>query len=534
MDQKQGLFSQLKHDLPAGVVVFLVALPLCLGIAVASGAPPFSGLIAGIVGGTVVALASGSPLGVSGPAAGLAVIVLNAIIDLEAFDVFLLAVVIAGVIQFVLGILKAGVIGYYFPSAVIKGMLAGIGIYIFLKQLPYVIGYAIGPESDLTLTGGNIFIQLYNMFGEITTGAGQITLGAIVISTISLAILILWEQPFMKKLGFTSIIQGPLVVVVLGIVLYEVFQGGTMALLPKQLVTIPVSEGIGDLVGFLTFPDFSQITNPQVWIVGATIAVVASLETLLCVEATDKLDPQRRVTPTNRELLAQGAGNFASGLIGGLPVTQVIVRSSANIQSGGKTKMSAFFHGILLLVCVITIPNVINRIPYASLAAILLVVGFKLAKPAVFKQMYKLGWSQLIPFLVTIIGILLTDLLVGIGLGLAVAIVQILWNNYKLPYHFDPKTYVAGEPILIQLSEDVSFLNKAAIQNTLETVPNGAHVIVDATNARTVHPDILEIFENFKYHGNLRNVTLEVKGIDDTTSIFKGSPLGGLRESMRV
>jgi MFS superfamily sulfate permease-like transporter len=528
MKEKQGLFSQLKYDLPAGVVVFLVALPLCLGIALASGAPPFSGLIAGIVGGTLVALLSGSPLGVSGPAAGLAVIVLNAIADLGAFETFLLAVVIAGVLQFLLGVLRAGIIGYYFPSAVIKGMLAGIGLLIILKQLPHLVGYDADPEGDFAfnqIDGENTFSELLNMFDLATPGA-------MIISALGLAILILWERPFMKKLGFTNIIQGPLVTVVMGIVLYEVFQGSSLALLSEQLVTIPVAESFSGFLGFFTFPDFTQILRVDVWITAITIAVVASLETLLCVEATDKLDPQRRVTPTNRELLAQGAGNFASGMIGGLPVTQVIVRSSANIQSGGKTKMAAFFHGILLLVCVVTIPAIINRIPYAALAAILMIVGFKLAKPAVFKQMYNLGWSQFIPFMVTIVGILLTDLLIGIGLGLAVAIIQILWNNYKLPYHFDPKTYKVGEPILIQLSEDVSFLNKAAIQHTLETVPDGAHVIIDASNARTVHPDILEIFENFKYHGDLRNVTLDVKGIKDSTSIFKGSPLGGLKDTV--
>lgn len=531
MSQNQGLFSQLKYDIPSGIVVFLVALPLCLGIAVASGAPPFSGIIAGIVGGTIVALASGSPLGVSGPAAGLAVIVLNAIVDLGAFEIFLVAVVLGGVIQILLGILRAGVIGYYFPSAVIKGMLAGIGILIALKQLPHIVGYDADPEGDFAFNqvdGQNTFSELWNMIDYATPGA-------IIIGFLGLGILILWERPFMKRLSFTRIIQGPLVVVIVGLVLQYVFRGTSNALLPEQLVTIPVvSEQADGLRGLLTFPDFSAIGNRQVWIVAFTLAIVASLETLLCVEATDKLDPQRRVTPTNRELLAQGAGNMVSGMIGGLPVTQVIVRSSANIQSGGKTKMAAFFHGILLIVSVLTIPLVINQIPYAALAAILLLVGYKLARPAVFKQMYKLGWSQFVPFIVTIVGIVLTDLLVGIGLGLAVAIVLILWNNYRVPYHFDPDSYEPGKPIHITLSEDVSFLNKAAIQHALELVPDGAHVIVDAGKAKSVHPDILEIFEDFRYHGDLRNVKLELRGFEGTPAMSSGTGVKNLTSAVQA
>ena len=530
MSQKSGLFSHLKSDLPSSIVVFLVALPLCLGIALASGAPPFSGLIAGIVGGIIVALLSGSPLGVSGPAAGLAVIVLNAITDLGAFNIFLLSVVIAGALQILLGVLRAGVIGYYFPSAVIKGMLAGIGILIALKQLPHLIGYDRDPEGDFAFNqvdGRNTFSELWYMFESATPGA-------ILIGFLGLAILILWEQPFMNRLSFTKIIKGPLVVVVMGVVLYTVFQGTSMALLDDQLVRIPVASNFDEFLGLFTLPDFSQIGNRQVWIVAGTIAVVASLETLLCVEATDKLDPQRRVTPTNRELLAQGAGNMVSGMIGGLPLTQVIVRSSANIQSGGKTKMAAFFHGILLLVSVVTIPTWINKIPYAALAAILLLVGYKLARPAVFKQMYQLGWSQFVPFIVTIVGIVLTDLLIGIGLGLAVAIILILWNNYKVPYHFDPSSYQPGKPIHITLSEDVSFLNKAAIQHTLETVPDGAHVIIDAGKAKTVHPDILEIFENFRYHGNLRDVSLELRGFEGAPAMSKGTPVKDLQSAVAV
>ncbi|MEL7160495.1 MAG: SulP family inorganic anion transporter [Bacteroidota bacterium] len=493
----KGFFSHLNKDFPAAIVVFLVALPLCLGIALASGAPLFSGIIAGIVGGTIVALLSGSPLGVSGPAAGLAVIVLNAIQDLGAYETFLMAVVLAGVFQALLGVLKAGVIGYYFPSAVIKGMLAGIGVIIILKQIPHFFGYDADPEGDLAFNqvdGENTFSELFNMVDYISPGAA-------IIGAISLAVLILWEQPFMKKMSFSRFIQGPLVAVILGIVLNLAFAGGNNALTLEQLVSIPVSEGISGFIGQFTLPDFSQITNAAVYTTALTIAVVASLETLLCVEATDKLDPYKRNTPTNRELLAQGAGNMVSGLIGGLPVTQVIVRSSANIQSGGMTKASAFIHGILLLVCAFAIPTILNMIPLASLAAILLLVGYKLAKPATFKAMYALGQSQFVPFIVTILGIVFTDLLIGIALGMAVAIIHLLWNNYQTPYHFNEAEHVPGQPIRIELSEDVSFLNKASIERTLNHLPENSHVIIDGHRAKTIHPDILEIIDNFRATG---------------------------------
>lgn len=519
--QKQGFFSNLKYDLPASIVVFLVALPLCLGIALASGAPLFSGIIAGIVGGTVVALLSGSPLGVSGPAAGLAVIVLTAIQELGAFESFLLAVVIAGVIQLIFGILKAGVIGYYFPSSVITGMLAGIGIIIFLKQIPHAFGYDKDPEGDFAfkqLDGETTFSELANMLNYISPGA-------LIIAALSVGILILWEQPFMKRQSFTRIIQGPLVVVVLGIVLNLMFMGdASLALNASQVVAIPVPDSISGFFGQFTFPDFTQINNSHIWVTGMTIAVVASLETLLCVEATDKLDPLKRVTPTNRELTAQGVGNIVSGMIGGLPVTQVIVRSSANIQSGGRSKAAAFFHGILLLVSAMSIPHVLNLIPLSSLAAILFLVGYKLAKPVLFREMWKKGKSQFIPFIVTIIGIIFTDLLIGIALGMVVAIVHLLWNNYKVPYHFDPKNYVEGQPVEIQLAEDVSFLNKASIQHTLDQLPEESEVIIDASRARTIHPDILEIFENFQENAKTKDIKVQFIGLKGASTI-KHSPV---------
>ncbi len=508
---KKGFFSNLKNDLPASLVVFLVAMPLCLGIALASGAPLFSGLIAGIVGGTVVALMSGSPLGVSGPAAGLAAIVITAIPDLGGFEIFLFAVIVAGVIQLVLGLVKAGIIGYYFPSSVIKGMLSAIGIIIILKQIPHAFGYDKDPEGDLAFVqpdGQNTFSELINMIDYISPGA-------VLISVLSLAILILWDRPFMKKISLFNIIQGPLVVVVLGIILNLILEGTSLMISKDHLVKIPVADSFDGFLGQFSTPDFSQWNNPKVYIIGATMAIVASLETLLCVEATDKLDPDKRVTPTNRELIAQGTGNIISGFIGGLPITQVIVRSSANIQSGGKTKASAFFHGILLLVSVIAIPTLLNLIPLASLAAILFVVGYKLAKPAIFKQMIKMGSAQFIPFIVTVIGIVFTDLLMGIGIGMAVAIFYILYNNYKTPYHFNPETYKKGEPILIELSEDVSFLNKGSILQTLNHLPNDSEVSIDGRNAKTIHPDVIEIIDDFKQNAKSRNITINCKGFGE-------------------
>jgi MFS superfamily sulfate permease-like transporter len=506
----RNIFSNLSSDLPAGLVVFLVALPLCLGIALASGAPLFAGIIAGVVGGTIVAALSGSPLGVSGPAAGLAVIVLTSIQELGAFDIFLFAVVVAGVIQILLGIMKAGVVGYYFPSSVIKGMLTGIGIIIILKQIPHALGYDSDPEGDFA------FFQVdgQNTFSELFETLNHISPGALVIALLSLAILIIWDLPKLKTKPFFKVVQGPLLVVVTGIVLGLVFQDmGVFAIGGGQMVSIPTASSMSEFFSQFTLPDFSQWKNPSIYIIGATIAVVASLETLLCVEATDKLDPLKRVTPTNKELVAQGVGNLFSGLIGGLPVTQVIVRSSANIQSGGKSKMSAIVHGFLLLGCAMAIPNVLNLIPLSSLAAVLLMVGYKLAKPALFMQMFRKGAGQYIPFAVTVLGIVFTDLLIGIGLGMAVAIIQILWNNFRTPYHFDASKHVPGERIVIALSEDVSFLNKARILHTLDEIPEGSDVLIDGSMTRSIHPDIVEIFEDFRVHAESMEIKFEVVGL---------------------
>jgi len=500
-------FKNFKDDIPAGIVVFLVAVPLCLGIAMASGAPLFSGLIAGIIGGIVIGAISGSPLGVSGPAAGLAVIVLNAITELGGFEIFLVAVVLAGIIQIIMGFAKAGIIAYYFPSSVIHGMLAGIGILIALKQIPHAFGYDMDPEGDFRFSqidGENTFSEIIKVFDNISPGA-------LIIAVISLIILILWETNIFKKFRFTKLIQGPLVAVVTGALLNIFFYSNPLlAINSEQVVNIPVAASIKSFFGNFTFPDFSALSNPQVYITAIILAVVASLETLLCVEATDKQDPLKRITPTNRELKAQGIGNILSGMIGGLPVTQVIVRSSANQQSGGKTKTSAIFHGILLLLSIIAIPYVLNLIPLATLAAILLVVGYKLAKPSLFKKMYKQGKGQFIPFVVTIGGIIFTDLLMGIALGMVVAIFIILRNNYKIPYKMKRENLAGKDKIRIVLSEDVTFLNKASIQRSLEQIPDNTIVEIDAKNTHFIHHDVIEIIEDFEVNAKARNIKVSI------------------------
>ncbi len=506
LENNNSLIGNIKNDLPASIIVFLVAVPLCLGIALASGAPLFSGIIAGIIGGIVVGALSGSNLGVSGPAAGLAVIVLTAINELGAFDIFLLAVVIGGFIQLILGFLQAGIIAYYFPSSVIKGMLSGIGIIIILKQIPHAFGYDKDYEGSVSFAqpdGHNTLSELFYMFEAITPGA-------LIITVVSMIILILWEQPFMKKIKIFKFIQGPLVVVALGIILNIVFSNTGMALEPEHIVAIPVATGLSDFISQFTLPDFSQWDNPQVYTVAFTIAVVASIETLLCLEATDKLDPDKNITPTNRELKAQGVGNIISGLIGGLPITQVIVRSSTNIQSGGKTKMSAIFHGIILLISAALIPALLNKIPLASLAAILFMVGYKLAKPALFKSMYKNGWMSFVPFIVTIIGIVFTDLLSGIGIGMVVAIFIILYNNYKKPFFFEKDEHINDGVIRIELAEDVTFINKANIQRALSQIPEYSKVIIDATKSVNIDIDIMEIIDDFETQADKRHIDLTI------------------------
>ncbi len=511
----KNMFSHLKSDFPAGLVVYLVALPLCLGVALASTGDPnrlFSGIIAGIVGGIVVGALSGSALGVAGPAAGLVVIILGALETLGSFEALLLAVVLCGVIQLIAGFLNAGIIGYYFPSSVIKGMLAAIGITLILKEIPHAFGYDkdfFGDESFSQPDGHNTFSELYYSVKYSRTGA-------IVISLISIGVLVLFERPFMKKIQLFRFLPGALFVVILGTLLNMAFAAvkPEWAMTGEHLVKLPVANSAQEFISFFSLPDFSVIANPDVYTVAFTLAIVASLETLLSVEATDKLDPYKRSTPTNRELKAQGVGNIVSGLIGGLPVTQVIIRSSANIDSGGKTKMASIIHGVLLLVSAIFIPYFLNMIPLAALAAILLLVGYKLSKVSLYKNMYQLGWDQFIPFLVTIVAILVTDLLKGIAIGMVVAIYFILRKNYKHSYHYKKEGKKGGEVITLQLSQEVTFLNKGSINNTLNQLPDDSTVIIDGTKSLNIDYDVLEIIQDFKNHtAPTRNIKVETIGI---------------------
>ncbi|MGB0185986.1 MAG: SulP family inorganic anion transporter [Flavobacteriaceae bacterium] len=509
--------KNLKADIPASIVVFFVALPLCLGIALASGAPLFSGLIAGIVGGIVVGMLSGSAIGVSGPAAGLAAIVLVAISTLGGFENFLLAVVLGGIIQVAFGILKAGVIGYYFPSSVIKGMLTGIGIIIVIKQIPFFFGY------DKALATDAHFTELLN----------YISPGATLIALIGLAILIIWNVWLSKSYKVFQIVQGPVVAVAVGIIYYILTKDSTTwSVDQSMLVSVPAPENLSSFLGQFSSPNFDQISNPQIWVTAFTIALVASLETLLCVEATDKLDPRKRVTPTNRELIAQGSGNIISGLIGGLPITQVIVRSSANIQSGGKTKTSAIVHGFLLLLSVLIIPTLLNKIPLSVLAAVLFIVGYKLAKPTLFVTIYKQGWKQFVPFIVTVVGIIFTDLLVGIGLGLAVGIIVILIKSYQNSHflHIEDKSNGAKK-VKMTLAEEVTFINKGAILKELEHIDKDSALEIDVRKTRFLDYDIIEILEDFSLKAKNRSIDITlisergtVKNPDSFIEFFKLRP----------
>lgn len=510
------LFSEIKSDLPASIVVFFVAVPLCLGIALASGAPLFSGIIAGIIGGIIVGIASGSPLGISGPAAGLAVIVFTSISTLGSWEAFLLAVVIGGIIQLLLGFANAGFIAFFFPSSVIKGMLTGIGLLIFLKQIPHALGY------DKIAEGDDQFIEAggENTITTITHALDWVTPGAVLIAVISLGLLILWDTVLTKKGKIFQLIQGPIVVVVLGILMNMMYQNGTLnfALSAKQLVQLPVAHNLSEFFTQFTLPDFSQITNPEIYKIAVVIAIVASLETLLCVEATDKLDPYKRVTPTNRELKAQGLGNIISGFIGGLPITQVIVRSSANINFGGKTKLSAILHGVFLLISALTIASVLNMIPLASLAAILIMVGYKLAKPSLFKQMYHLGWEQFIPFVATVVAILLTDLLKGITIGILFGIFYTLRHSYRNAYHMkDVVTTQDGVEVHhLVLAEEVSFFNKASVIKALNSIPNNSKVIIDCEKSKSIAYDVVEIIQDYKTRAKTKNIIVETKNFHES------------------
>jgi MFS superfamily sulfate permease-like transporter len=508
--------SYVKADLPAAVVVFLVALPLCLGIAMASGAPLFSGILAGILGGLVVGSLSGSQVSVSGPAAGLTAIVLTAITSLGSFEVFLCAVVLAGIFQLVLGLLRAGSVADYFPGSVVEGMLAGIGVIIFLKQLPHAVGYDRDTEGDMAFAekgGSNTFSSLFDMLDYIHPSA-------VILVAVSLAILITWDKvAVLKKM---KLLPAALVVVVAGIVLQQMLNslGGAWVLQAEHLVTLPVLQSVADVGKVITLPDFSAIFQKEVWIVAATLAIVASLETLLCIEAGDNMDPHKRYTNPNRELLAQGVGNALSGLMGGLPMTSVVVRTTANITSGARTKMSAILHGLFLLVCVLAIPGILNKIPLASLAAILLMIGYKLAHPSKIFHFYKQGKYQFFPFVVTLLAVVLTDLLTGVAIGLGLSLMYVLWGNMKNAYSFAGEQYREGDKVYIELAQEVSFLNKAAIKKTLARLPEGCSVVIDASASQYIAHDILELIRQFRdVVSKDKNIHLELTGFKENYSI---------------
>ena len=502
------LSATLPRDITSGVVVFLVALPLCLGVALASGAPLFSGVLAGIVGGILVGLLSGSQTSVSGPAAGLTAVVAAQILSLGSFPAFLLAVVLAGLIQIGLGLARAGFIAAFFPSSVIKGLLAAIGVILILKQIPHVFGHDPDPEGDMAFQQPDD----ENTFSELARTIGDIHPGAAAIGLLSIVVLFVWGK--WKPLK-NSPVPAPLIVVLLGVGISLLFRqfGGAWVIEPSHLVQVPVADSLAGFFGFLQLPDFSQWANPAVYIAAATIAVVASLETLLNLEAVDKLDPQQRTSPPSRELLAQGIGNVTAGLIGGLPITSVIVRSSVNINAGGKTKLAAIVHGVLLLVSVAFLPMWLNVIPLSCLAAILLVTGVKLASPALVKQMWNEGRYQFIPFAVTVVAIVLTDLLIGVLIGLAVSIGFILNSNMRRPMRRFVEKHLGGDVLHIELANQVSFLNRAALSSVLDEVPRNGHVLLDAQNTDYIDPDVLDLIRDFKeVSGPARGVEVSLVG----------------------
>lgn len=532
MKTNKNLFANLKQDLPAGLVVFLVALPLCIAIAVASGSTPFSGLIAGIVGGLVVGALSNSPLSVSGPAAGLATLVSGAIVaigGLNNYGLFLCAVVLAGLIQIALGALKLGGIANYIPSSVIKGMLTSIGILIIAKQIPHIFGKDRDNQGHVT----DLFGLGNEDWHELLVPLQKIEIGVLIVSLLSIIIMVLWDKSSLKKkLPF---VPSALIAVVAAILLNQLWigMGSKMKITEvSHLIQLPVPKSAGEFFSFFSLPDFNGFTNGTVIMYGFIIALIASLETLLSIEAVDNLDPERRVTSTNRELMAQGAGNTVAGLIGGLPITSVIVRSSANVNSGAKSKLSTIFHGGLLLVSVILIPAVLNLIPKAALAAILVLTGWKLAKPSVFTGFWKAGKYQFIPFIVTVAVIIAIDLfgvipvlsgkglIIGVLAGIIAATGAILHGNLKNSYYFHSEKHKEGDTINIRLSEEVSFLNKAAIRQTLDHMPKNSTVVIDASNSMYIDYDVLELIKEFRdIKAPLKNISLELIGFKEAYKI---------------
>lgn len=491
---KEHSFGQLlKQNFASGLVVFLVALPLCLGISLASGAPPLAGVLSGIVGGIVIGALSTSHISVSGPAAGLVAIILAAITELGSFELFLCAGLVAGGLQFILGLIRAGSITNYIPISVIEGMLAGIGVLIILSQLPYALGQK-----------GSLWQIIQN---------GTIHFGALIIALISMAIIIGWEKsPFLSKL---KLLPSALIAVIIGILLNDLFIyfDSSLAVPASQLVQLPVPHSLEEAESMIKFPDFSGLLNPYIWVTGATIAVVSSIETLLSIEAADRLDTRRRITDTNHELRSQGIGNVIASLIGGLPMTSVIVRSSANANAGATHKLSAIIHGILLLVCILAIPSLLNQIPLAALSAVLILVGYKLTRPAIYRLFWQKGIYQFIPFIATMVAVVFLDLLKGVGIGLLISIVFLLYGNMKRAYYLSREQLADAHYIVLELSEEVSFLNKAAIKKTLKNIRPNSHITINATRSIYIASDVLELIDDFaNFYAKENNITVKLKG----------------------
>jgi len=511
---KSSPFAFLSQDAPAGLVVFLVALPLCLGISLASGAPLLAGVVAGIVGGVVVSLLSGSHVSVSGPAAGLTIVMLSAISTLGSFPAVLAATVVAGAMQLALGAARAGIIALYFPAAVIRGMLAAIGIILILKQLPHFVGFDKDYFEDLEFfqaDGRTTFTELGAAFKAFSPGS-------VLIGVVSLGLLLLWDRPFVKRQGWARLVPGALVAVVAAVGINQLLAALSPGLQvrPEHLVHLPVVHSLGQLAGAMTWPDYTALQRPATYGVALTIAIVASLETLLSIEAVDNLDPQKRHTPPNRELLAQGVGNLVSAMLGGLPLTAVIVRSSANIAAGARTRLAALIHGMLLLSSLLFMGRILNLIPLSALAAVLLVVGFKLTKPALYRSQWRLGWPQFGPFIFTIVAVLFTDLLKGVSIGLVLGFFFILKDNAKAGSYLrrqDDRPGQDPDRLHLRLPEHVSFLNKASIVTTLDQLPAGTRVTLDGSHSDAIDHDVLEAIEAFRQAAPARGIDLELKGI---------------------
>ncbi len=488
--------STWREDLGAGLVVFLVALPLCLGISLASGAPMASGLITGVIGGLVVSRLSGSQLMVSGPAAGLTAIVLAAITELGSFPAFLTAVVLGAVLQLLLGVARAGVIGRFFPSSVIRGMLTGIGLILIIKQMPY----AFGIDAAVAKNGGGA------MLSGVLPAAATLTL-------VSLALLAYWPKVMPER--WRRMLPAPLAVVLVCSVGAWWLQGfsADLALPARAMVSLPVPQTLSDLGSYFSLPDWLALSNPAVYKIAITLAIVASLESLLSLEATDRLDPLKRTSSPHRELMAQGAGNLMSGLIGGLPMTGVIVRSAANVDAGGRTWRSSFIHGVLLVLAVTSVPLLLNQIPLAALAAVLIHTGFKLAHPKQAVDAWKRGPRYALPFFATVIAILATDLLVGIAVGLAIGIVFLLIDASRHAFSIERRDAEGGTQISMKLADQVTFLNKARIEAALQSLPVGAQVTVDASGSKHLDGDVVELLHEQRESARRRGIELILKGV---------------------